>query len=117
MADVPERVEQVLTNYIVQGDQRGIEALAHDVRQPNLRWFPAEFERLLRAGGPSVQWWGTKLYRDDWTDDEADLLDRDLRLIWTAIAPGRPYPLNAGGDGGAGGLPPVRSLGAAPPGK
>jgi hypothetical protein len=34
------------------------------------------------------------LYRDDWTDDEADLLDRDLRAIWTAVAAGRPYPLD-----------------------
>jgi hypothetical protein len=95
MVDVPERVEQVLRTYIIQGDRQGIDALAHDVRQPNLAWFPDEFERLLRAGGPSVQWWGSKLYRDDWTDDEADLLERDLRAIWTAVAPGRPYPLDA----------------------
>jgi hypothetical protein len=95
MADVPERMQEILKDYVLEGDPDGIETLGRDVQLPSLAWFPDEFERLLRAGGPSPQWWGKKLYYDDWTDGEANLLDRDLRLIWAAVAPGRPYPLDA----------------------
>ena len=95
MAEVPEQVRQVLLTYAREGDPAGIDDLAHDASKPALAWFPAEFERLLRAGGPSIQWWGKNLYSDDWTDEEAVDLDRDLRAIWTAVAAGRPYPLDA----------------------
>ena len=32
---------------------------------------------------------------DDWTPDEDEWLQRDLRGIWAAVAPDRPYPLDA----------------------
>lgn len=95
MAEVPDQVRQVLLTYAREGDPAGIDDLAQDAGKPALAWFPAEFERLLRAGGPSIQWWGKTLYSDDWTDEEAPDLDRDLRAIWAAVAPAKPYPLTA----------------------
>jgi hypothetical protein len=95
MADVPERIRYILKDYVLEGDPQGIKTLGRDVHLPSLAWFPEEFERLLRAGGPSPQWWGKKLYYDEWTDDQINRLDRDLRLIWTAVVPDRPYPLDA----------------------
>lgn len=92
MTDVPDRVRQILLDYADEGDPTSIALLGQDVRKPALTWFPAEFERLLRAGAFTTGWWGRVLYRDDWTDEETPELHRDLREIWTAVAPGKPYP-------------------------
>lgn len=98
MAEVSERVAQVLEDYFDMGDFTGLDALAEDVRKPALAWFPDEFAQLLAAGGPSPQWWGRVLFRDGWTDAQAGQLDRDLRAIWNAVAPGKPFPRPAASD-------------------
>jgi hypothetical protein len=69
VVEVPERVQELLEDYVEAGS-RGIANLAGDVRQPALVWFPAEFERLLRAGAFTPQWWGRALYRDEWTEKQ-----------------------------------------------
>lgn len=91
MVEVPERVQEILEDHIEAGP-RGLANLAGDVRHPTLAWFPAEFERLLRAGAFTPQWWGRALYRDEWTTEQAPELDRDLHEIWTSIVPDKPYP-------------------------
>mgnify|MGYP001213163221 CR=1 FL=1 len=92
--NVSERLQETLTDYLLEGDPVGIEDLGRVVRRGDKPWFVTEFEAALQAGAFTPQWWGTTLYHDEWTDEDADELDRDLRLVWTAIAPDRPYPLD-----------------------
>jgi len=98
MTAISERLAEALSTYGHEGDPLLIQDLGEDVRSGALSWFPEEFERALRAGAFTPQWWGEHLYNDEWTDEEADELDEDLRTIWNAIAPDRPYPLDSQPD-------------------
>ncbi len=95
MPEISERLFNTLKNYINEGDYFLIEKLGETVAMGSLPWFVEEFEQALRAGAFTPQWWGKHFYNDEWTDEEADELDEDLRNIWNAVAPGRPYPLDS----------------------
>lgn len=93
-AGISEDLKESLQDYVNQGDSIGIARLGNAIREGSEEWFLVEFEAALRSGAFTPQWWGRVLYNDDWTDEETNWLDRDLREIWEAIAPGRPYPLD-----------------------
>jgi len=95
MAEISERLFEVLKSAVVEGDPVIIEALGETVAMGSLPWFVEEFEQALRAGAFTPQWWGKNFYNSTWTDEEADEMDEDLRNIWNAVAPGRPYPLDS----------------------
>ncbi|GLZ77945.1 hypothetical protein Afil01_27520 [Actinorhabdospora filicis] len=58
-----------------------------------MSWFPEEFEEALRAGAFTPRTWGI-CYNGGLDDDQADIVDMDLRDFWLAIHPDRPYPLD-----------------------
>ncbi len=93
-----DRIAEVLLDYFLEGDPEGARLLGENIREGGFPWLPEEFERTLRAGAFTPQWWGKHFYNDEWTDEEADELDEDLRTIWNAIAPDRPYPLDSQPD-------------------
>ena len=93
-AEISDRMRDTLRSYADEGDPQGIEDLGNVVVRGNKPWFVEEFEADLKAGLFTLEFWGNWLYNDDWTPEEDDWLQRDLRGIWAAVAPGRPYPLD-----------------------
>jgi hypothetical protein len=93
--EISDRMRATLRTYVDEGDPRGMHDLGREVAEGINPWFAEEFEADLKAGLFTVEFWGSWLYNDDWTPEEDDWLQRDLRGIWAAIAPGRPYPLDA----------------------
>jgi hypothetical protein len=91
---VSERMQRALEAYCDGMDDSGLRSLGNDVRRGGLAWFPDEFGAAISAGEFTPRRWEyfTNVALDD--DDDA-ALDRYLRLVWSATAPDRPYPLDA----------------------
>jgi hypothetical protein len=96
--EISDRMHEALQTYVDEGDPQGIEDLGRVVADGNKPWFVEEFEADLKAGLFTREFWGTLLYNDEWTPEEEDWLQRDLRGIWAAVAPGRPFPLDTGSN-------------------
>lgn len=92
-SELSDRLKETLTTINIDGDII-TDQLAQAVQVPSMAWFPGEFEEALRAGAFTTESWGI-CYNGGLDEDQDDIVDRDLRLIWETIHPGRPYPLDA----------------------
>ncbi|GLZ78556.1 hypothetical protein Afil01_33630 [Actinorhabdospora filicis] len=91
MYELSDRLKKVLETYNIDGDV-GVDDLAHDAALPSKAWLGTEFEEALRAGAFTTETWGDVCYNGGLDEDQAYIVDRDLRLFWQAINPDRPYP-------------------------
>jgi hypothetical protein len=85
------RLGKTIRTYCLEMDDQGLDDLGKDVRNGALSWFPDEFADAIRAGAFTPPIW-EKLV--DVSVDEEEILDEYLRLVWSNVAPDRPYPLD-----------------------
>lgn len=91
MAELSERMLNLIERYNIDGDV-GDDDLAKTAKLPAYEWLAEEFEQALLAGAFTTETWGV-CYNGGLDPEDTDLVDRDLRLFWSAIFPGHPYPL------------------------
>jgi hypothetical protein len=94
MAHVNDRLAKSIEAYCHAMDDGGIDDLARTVSSGSAAWFPDAFGEGLRAGRFTPREW-ERLTNVAMDDDDEEELDRYLRLVWSKVAPDRPYPLDA----------------------
>lgn len=65
--------------------------LVTSIKAGGLVWFIAEFARAIRDDAFTPRSWGV-LIHTDLDDEDTEQLDKDLRYVWSQVAPDRPYP-------------------------
>jgi hypothetical protein len=93
VALISDRLQKAISTYCLQMDNVLVDDLTHDIQHGSLGWFPEEFRAAIRSGEFTPRNWEelTDVMMDD---DDDELLDEYLRLVWSRAAPGRPYPLD-----------------------
>jgi len=94
MAVISDRLRKSLEAYCHAMDDGGIDDLARVVSSGSAAWFPDEFSEALREGYFTPREW-ERLTNVAMDDDDDEELDQYLRLVWSKVAPDRPYPLDA----------------------
>jgi hypothetical protein len=89
-----ERMKQALGAYCNEMDYEGIAALGKGVADGRMAWFRDEFRTALLDGDFTPAIWEDLTGSAVDYPEEPELLDKDLREVWTAIAPGEPFPLD-----------------------
>jgi hypothetical protein len=88
-----DRLRKAIGTYCLQMDDEIIDSLTRVVQRGALDWFPEEFAAAIRAGEFTPRGWEdlTDVMMDD---DDGELLEEYLRLVWSRAAPHQPYPLD-----------------------
>lgn len=68
-----------------------VDSLAESIRGGGMAFFVNEFAAAIRAGVFTPTLWG-RLTTTDLDPDDEEQLDKDLRYVWSKVAPGRSYP-------------------------
>lgn len=68
-----------------------IESLAKSLRNGAMPWFVDEFADAIGSSALTPHVWGV-LTQTDLDDDDYAETDKDLRFVWSQVAPDRPFP-------------------------
>jgi hypothetical protein len=72
-------------------DESGLAALHEDVDRGGLGWFPKEFANAVRSGEFTPELW-EEITNIGIDEDDYHQLEAFLREVWSAAAPGEPFP-------------------------
>jgi hypothetical protein len=90
---ISARLAEAISTYCNGMNEITIGDLGADVADGPLDWFPDELAACIRSGNIQPSGW-RRLTDTGLDDDDYATLDADLRLIWSHVAPDRPYPLD-----------------------
>jgi len=91
MTRMNELLRDAIMAYCLYMEPDALEELRAAVARDALAWFPAEFELAIAAGTFTPERWG-RFTQTGLDDDDYQKVDSDLRLVWSIVAPGRPFP-------------------------
>lgn len=86
-----ERLRDAILEYCHHMVSEGLKDLQSDVARGSMGWFPDAFEAAINAGVFTPELWAS-LTLTGLKDDKFDRLDKNLRRVWSHVAPGRPFP-------------------------
>jgi hypothetical protein len=90
---ISPRLAEEISTYCNGMNEITISDLGADVADGALDWLPDEFAAAILSGEIQPAEW-RRLTDTGLDDDDYATLDADLRLIWSHVAPQRPYPLD-----------------------
>lgn len=91
---ISQRLAREIATYCHELNAITLDDLAADIADGPLAWFPDEFAAAIESGNITPSQWG-QLTDTDLDGDDTRTLEADLRLVWSKIAPGQPFPLDA----------------------
>ena len=93
MSSLSPRLARTIEAYCAEMDPGGMAHLATVVQRGSAAWFPDEFRAAIFSGELTPRLW-EKLTNVSVDDDE--VLEEYLRDVWSAVAPGTPFPISSG---------------------
>ena len=86
-----EQLAEILETFGHHVEPDLVEKLAASIRLGGIPWFLDEFAEAIRSGTFTPHIWGV-LTQTGLDNDDFEEMDKDLRYIWSKVAPDRPYP-------------------------
>lgn len=93
MSQLSPRLRRAIESYYTEMDPDGLKDLATVVRNGSAPWFLEDFRAAIVEGAFTPRLW-EELTDVAMDDDDDELLGDYLRDVWTAVAPGAPYPVS-----------------------